>query len=241
MKTILISGANEGIGYFTAKQLLDSGNKVYVFDICTDNIDRLKDLHLDRLNTFICDVGSYEMVESCIGKIEDDLDIIIHNACKCTFDSFADTGINIFEDVFRVNYYGAVNIVKAALHKMKRGRMLFVSSGVAVMGFRNISPYASSKGAIEALAKCLNLEYRGEGISFHIIHPPLTSTKSSEPLPIPSEFMQSPEIVGKGIARKIEADSFVICHSFLQSLQTKLIYLFPLQFGRLFSKLTYDS
>lgn len=38
---------------------------------------------------------------------------------------------------------------------------------------------ASSKGALESLAKCLGLEYAQDGISFHIIHPPLTRTKSS--------------------------------------------------------------
>ncbi|HBR25330.1 MAG TPA: short-chain dehydrogenase, partial [Firmicutes bacterium] len=82
------------------------------------------------------------------------------------------------------------------------------SSGVGVMGFINISPYASSKGAIESLAKCLNIEYQNDGISFHIFHPPLTRTKSAEPLPIPKEFMVPPEKVGVGLAKHINKKSF---------------------------------
>ncbi len=85
----------------------------------------------------------------------------------------------------------------------KSGRVIFTSSGVGVMGFVDISPYASSKSAIEALAKCLAIEYQNYGISFHIFHPPLTRTKSAEPLPVPKEFMADPEKVGVGLAKQI--------------------------------------
>ena len=41
MKNIVILGANEGIGYWMAKQLLEDGNLVGVLDICTDQLDYL--------------------------------------------------------------------------------------------------------------------------------------------------------------------------------------------------------
>ncbi|MFR7427116.1 MAG: hypothetical protein ACLUT7_02545 [Ruminococcus sp.] len=56
---------------------------------------------------------------------------------------------------------------------------------------------------MESLAKCLNIEYASDGISFHIIHPPLTRTKSASPLPVPKEFMADPQKVGYGIAKHI--------------------------------------
>ncbi len=68
-------------------------------------------------------------------------------------------------------------VVKSVLPYMqaqKYGKVIFTSSGVGVTGFIGISPYASTKGALEALAKCLNLEYASVGVTFHIIHPPLT-------------------------------------------------------------------
>ena len=55
-----------------------------------------------------------------------------------------------------VNYFGALRLSKLILPFMrekKEGRIIFTSSGVGVTGFGNISPYASSKGAIESLAK----------------------------------------------------------------------------------------
>ncbi len=99
-----------------------------------------------------------------------------------------------------VNFGGAANLVEAVVPVMKKqklGKICFTSSGVGVSGYTNVCYYASSKGAIEALAKCLNIEYAGGGITFHIMHPPLTVTKSSSPFPVPKEFKASPEKVGK--------------------------------------------
>lgn len=115
--------------------------------------------------------------------------------------------------------------------------MIFTSSGVGVMGFPDISPYASSKGAVEALAKCLNLEYMDKGIRFQLFHPPLTRTKSAAPLPIPKDFMADPLAVGHGLARRINKKSFYICHTARQQLLTALCYLFPVKMGEAMSKL----
>ena len=85
------------------------------------------------------------------------------------------------------------------MKSQRRGKICFTSSGVGITGFIDISSYASSKGAIEAFAKCMNIEYEDSGVTFHIMHPPLTDTESSSPLPIPKEFKSSPEKVGKRV------------------------------------------
>lgn len=146
----------------------------------------------------------------------------------------------MYERVFNVNYYGGLRLAKRVLPYMqeqKRGKIIFTSSGVGVTGFIGISPYASTKGALESLAKCLNIEYASDGISFHIIHPPLTRTKSASPLPVPNEFMADPQKVGYGIAKHIFSKRFIICHSFGQKLQTLLCYLCPIKMGKLMSKM----
>jgi len=183
-------------------------------------------------------------VEACVAesvKKFGSIDCAIHNACLCTFESMEQTDEETYHNVMEVNYYGALHLSKAVLPYMKsqkNGKVIFTSSGVGVTGFVNISPYASSKGAIEALAKCLNIEYQNYGISFHIFHPPLTRTKSAEPLPVPKEFMANPEKVGIGLAKHIQSKSFIICHSFGQKVQTLSCYLLPIKMGKLMSKMT---
>lgn len=240
---ILITGANEGIGYYMVTELLGQGNNVTVLDLEITELLKLKDKYPDEIFPIECDVrdtgGVMESVKECVDKYGS-IDIAVHNACRCTFTSMIETEYSIYEDVFNVNYFGALRLAKCVIpymEKVSSGKIIFTSSGVGVMGFHNISPYASSKGAIESLAKCLRIEYAEKGITFHIFHPPLTKTKSASPLPVPQDFMADPKVVGTGLARRINKNNYYICHSFTQQLQTKLCYLFPIKMGKMMSML----
>ena len=240
---IIITGANQGIGYYMVKKLLADGNKVSVLDIETENLANLKKQY-GCLIFYKVDLRNYDEIRSAVDKTVAEfgtIDIAVHNACKCTFESEADTDFDTYKDVFEVNYFGALRFVKSIvpyMSKQKKGKVIFTSSAVGVTGFVNISPYSSTKGALEALAKCLRIEYAKDNITFHIMHPPLTRTKSASPLPVPDEFKALPEKVGYGLAKHINSRRFIICHSFNQKMQTMGCYLFPIKMGGLLSKLT---
>ena len=244
MSNILIVGANQGIGYYMVIRLLEKGNKVAVLDIQDEHISEWKDRYQDSLFVIKADATDKESLSEGIEKAIKEfgnIDIAIHNACLCTFVSEQDTDYEVYKKVMDVNYFGALRLSKLVLPSMrerKQGRIIFTSSGVGVTGFGNISPYASSKGAIEALAKCLEIENLEYGITFHIMHPPLTNTASSSGLPVPKEFMADAEKVGRGLADNICSKKFVICHSFSQSLQMKLCYRHPLYMGKMMWKMT---
>ena len=244
MSNILIVGANQGIGYYMVIRLLEKGNKVAVLDTQDEHISEWKDRYQDSLFVIKADATDKESLSEGIEKAIKEfgnIDIAIHNACLCTFVSEQDTDYEVYKKVMDVNYFGALRLSKLVLPSMrerKQGRIIFTSSGVGVTGFGNISPYASSKGAIEALAKCLEIENREYGITFHIMHPPLTNTASSSGLPVPKEFMADAEKVGRGLADNICSKKFVICHSFSQSLQMKLCYRHPLYMGKMMWKMT---
>ncbi|MFR8104085.1 MAG: SDR family NAD(P)-dependent oxidoreductase [Clostridia bacterium] len=243
MQNIVILGANEGIGFYLAKHLLESGNNVGILDINTDNLEKLRKKYPKQLLTLKCDARKDNEIETSIKLFFDkykSIDIAIHNACGCTFQSMEETPEEIYKNVFDINYFGALRLTRNVVKYMKKigGKIIFTSSGVGVMGFTKISPYASSKGAIESLAKCMNIEYKKYNISFHIFHPPLTNTKSAAPLPVPKEFMANPEKVGIGLAKHINKKSFIICHNLSQKIQTMGCYLFPIKMGKLMSKMT---
>lgn len=241
---VLITGANEGIGYHMARELLRRGCHVAVLDIHIAGLDSLKEQYPDALLPLICDVRDEAAIEAAVERAIQAfgaIDIAVHNACRCTFAPFEETDLDTFRDVLDINYFGALRLAKCVLPHMERtggGRIVFTSSGVGVTGFPNISPYASSKGALEALAKCLGLEYASKGITFHIIHPPLTRTRSAAPLPVPEQMKSDPRKVGEGLARRIGKKGFVLCHSAGQQFQTRLCYLFPIRMGRLMAMMT---
>lgn len=164
MKNIVITGAANGIGYYLVKQLLSESYNVTVLDLETDNLSSLCKEY-DSLLSMVCDVRDLKQVEVCVRESINkygSIDCAIHNACLCTFESMEQTKEETYHDVMEVNYFGALHLSQAVLPHMKsqkKGKVIFTSSGVGVTGFVNISPYASSKGAVEALAKCLNIEY----------------------------------------------------------------------------------
>lgn len=242
MSNIVIVGADQGIGYHLAQSLLEAGNNVAVMDIQTEHIQQLKAKYTDTLMVIKADATDEESIIAGVQSSHasfGSIDIAIHNACLCTFESEANSEIEIYQNVMDVNYYGALRLAKAVLPFMREsqsGRVIFTCSGVGVTGFENISPYASSKGAIEALAKCLEIENCKYGISFHVFHPPLTNTESASGLPIPKEFKADPQKVGKGLAKHIYTKKFVICPNASQALSMFLCYRYPLTFGKMLTK-----
>ena len=244
MSNIVIVGANQGIGYYLVQSLLAAGNKVAVMDIRTEHIEQLNDKYPDTLMVLYADATDEASIAEGVRKAHESfgsIDIAIHNACLCTFESEPDSDIEIYQKVMDVNYYGALRLAKAVLPFMreaKGGRLIFTSSGVGVTGFENISPYASSKGAIESLAKCLEIENVKYGISVHLFHPPLTNTESASGLPIPKEFKADPLKVGQGLAKHINSNKFVICPGVSQALSMFFCYRHPLRFGKLLAKAT---
>ncbi len=172
MKKILITGGNQGIGYNMVKQLLADGCQVTVLDLEIDHLEEIQKNYEDRLLPIKCNVKDEAAMMDSI-KISAEkfggIDIAIHNACRCTFEPMGETNYSIYEDVFNVNYFGALRLTKGVIPYMEKGgkgKIIFTSSGVGVMGFVNISPYASSKGAIESLAKCMNIEYQKKELHF---------------------------------------------------------------------------
>lgn len=244
MAHILIIGANEGIGYYLVERLLELENRVTVLDIQINTIEILKEKYQNTVLPIVADARNLSSIENGVHRAIEyfgDIDIAIHNACLCTFESEHDTGYEVYQNVMDINYFGALRLIKTVLphmRKAKKGRIIFTSSGVGVTGFANISPYAASKGAIESLAKCLQIENEEYGISFHLFHPPLTNTKSALGISVPKEFKAEAKKVGYGLANRIWSKKFVICHSASQSVQMKFSYRCPLFIGKMMTKAT---
>ena len=79
---IIITGANQGIGYYMVEKLLSEGNKVSVLDIETDNLTNLKKLY-DCLIFYKVDLRNYDEVKRAVDETVaefDTIDIAVHNA-----------------------------------------------------------------------------------------------------------------------------------------------------------------
>ncbi len=152
MANIIITGANQGIGYYFTEQALKDGNKVAVLDVETDKLEALAQAFPKQLlyyNTDVCDeIQINSAVKEIIAAFHF-IDIAIHNACLCTFDNECSIDLDIYKQVFNVNYYGGLRFAKSVIPYMqaqKRGKIIFTSSGVGVTGFIGISLMLLPKG-----------------------------------------------------------------------------------------------
>lgn len=244
---IVVTGANNGIGFHMSKTLLEDGYYVAALDISGENLTPLKSIYSERLVVLDCDVTDNARVKDTISLIVEkwgQVDVLVNNACLAIFRPFERKPLEETRREFEVNYFGCVNTIAAVLPYMKarrKGIIHNVSSGVGITGFPGIYGYASTKGAIESLTRTLALEFEKDGICVNLMHPPLTNTKSASPLGIPVQAMDNPARVGCKLAKQILSTKPVVASDFRTTVYLFFAYRYPKMLGKLLAKLTENA
>ncbi|MBL26234.1 MAG: hypothetical protein CMM50_01605 [Rhodospirillaceae bacterium] len=109
------------------------------------------------------------------------MDVLVNNAGIESFRRFLDIDLDEYERVMRINTAGAWHCCQAVVPVMLRqggGSIVNVSSvaGQRGGGLLGTAAYATSKGAVIALAKALAREFAPKGIRVNAVAPSLTST-----------------------------------------------------------------
>jgi NAD(P)-dependent dehydrogenase (short-subunit alcohol dehydrogenase family) len=240
---VIITGANNGIGFYMARSLLEEGFRVAAFDLSGENLASLRHDYADRLRFCQCDVTDSAQVMASVESVAQEwgtVDILVNNACLAIFAPFDQRTLDDTRREFEVNYFGYLQMIRAVLPYMKaqgRGIIHNVSSSVGITGFPGVSGYASTKGAIEALTRTLALELEPLGIKVNLIHPPLTNTKSAAPLGVPVQAMEDPASVGRKLAKKILSVAPIITPDFKTAAALFIGRHFPEALGRLMARM----
>ncbi|WP_224336537.1 SDR family NAD(P)-dependent oxidoreductase [Haloprofundus halobius] len=227
-RVVVVTGANEGLGYHLLTTLLEDGYRVACLDVNGENVLSLQGTYPDRLLFHRCDVTVGDDVEDAVAAVVDRwgrIDILVNNAAVFSFAPFEEQTLADTRREFEVNYFGYVRTIRAVLPQMKaqnRGIIHNVSSGAGLVGHPGLSGYASTKGAVEALTRSLRLELRTENVSCTRMHPSLSNTRSAATIGYPASLLSDPADVGRKLARKIESTDAVIT----PDLQTRMgLYL----------------
>jgi NAD(P)-dependent dehydrogenase (short-subunit alcohol dehydrogenase family) len=183
-KTVLITGANRGIGYETARQLAAKGFQVFVGARKPDAAEKavasirkeggtVEALTLDVANTSSIHAAALELA-----KRTDHLDVLINNA-----GIYPDEGVNILNvsreqlvTTFQTNTFGPVIVVQAflpLLRKSKGARIVNFSSGLGQLDGMSsgIPSYSLSKFAINGVTIMLAEALRGDAIAVNSMCP----------------------------------------------------------------------
>ena len=181
-KTFLITGASNGIGFDLAKIAVSEGHDVFAISRNINSLKRVK-----GVKAFSVDITNEKSVEFFIGKLikqKINLDIIINNAGSLINKPFLNTSIKDFKDVYNVNLFGVVAIIRLSMPLIsKNGHVVNISSMGGVQGsskFPGLSAYSSSKGALITLTELLAEEFKESGPSFNVLALGAVQTKMLE-------------------------------------------------------------
>jgi NAD(P)-dependent dehydrogenase (short-subunit alcohol dehydrogenase family) len=194
-RTVLITGANRGIGQALVNEALRRGAKrVYAG---TRGAPTITD---ERVTPLTLDVTSVEQIQRAVDKV-DTLDVLINNAGIALYDDLSNSGA--IEQSLAVNFFGPFNLTRAFLPLLRRSKGAIVNnlSLVALAALPIIPAYSISKAAAFNLTQSLRALLASQGITVHAVVLGPIDTDMNRGFEIPKA---SPESAAQGIFDGLE-------------------------------------
>ena len=194
-KTVLITGANRGIGHALVQEALRRGAKrVYAGTRGT------LDIADERVTPLMLDVTDAEQIEQAVRQVGS-LDILINNSGIAPYDDLSDPAV--IEQTLAVNFFGMYKVSRAFLPKLKRSRGALVNnlSLMALAPLPLTPSYAISKAAALSMTQSLRALLAGQGVTVHAVFTGPVDTDMTRGFEIPKA---SPESVAQGIYNGLE-------------------------------------
>jgi NAD(P)-dependent dehydrogenase (short-subunit alcohol dehydrogenase family) len=180
-RSVLVTGGNRGIGLAIARTFAAQGDKVAVTHRGSGAPDGLFGVRCDVTDAAAVDAAFAE-VEAQQGPVE----VLVSNAGVTDDALLLRMTEEQFTRVLDANLTGAYRVARRAAAKMlraRRGRMIFVSSVVALTGSPGQANYAASKAGLIGLARSLARELGSRGITANVVTPGFIETDMTAQLP----------------------------------------------------------
>ena len=202
-----MTGGNRGIGYEIAKEFKAAGHNVCVTYRSGDAPEEFFAVKADvRDSSSITE--AFKTIEEQFGPVE----VLIANAGITRDTLLMRMKEEDFTDVIDTNLTGSFRVVQRAIKgmlKLKRGRIILVSSVVGLYGSPGQVNYSSSKAALVGMARSITRELGGRNITANVVAPGFINTAMTEVLPeetkqnyldtIPAKRFAEPEEVARVI------------------------------------------
>jgi len=181
MRSVLVTGGNRGIGLAIARAFAEQGDQVAVTHRGSGAPDGLFGVECDVTDEAAVD-AAFAAVEAQQGPVE----VLVSNAGITDDTLLLRMSEASFTRVVDANLTGAYRVAKRASGKMLRarsGRMVFISSVVALTGSAGQVNYAASKAGLVGLARSLARELGSRGITANVVAPGYVETDMTAGLP----------------------------------------------------------
>ncbi|MGF0177301.1 3-oxoacyl-ACP reductase FabG [Streptomyces sp. Marseille-Q5077] len=180
-RSVFITGGNRGIGLAIAKAMAQDGDRVAVTYRSGEPPAGLLGVR--------CDVTDSAQIDAAFKQVEDEhgpVEVLVANAGITKDNLLMRMPEDDFTSVIDTNLTSAYRVAKRASRGMLRarhGRMIFISSAVALRGDKGQANYAAAKAGLIGFTRSLAHEFGSRGVTFNVVAPGLTGTDMTTALP----------------------------------------------------------
>ena len=183
-RTAIVTGGAQGFGLDIAKRFLESGAKVFIWDIdkklLNSAVDEVKNPNLFHS---VVDISNYQDVEKNVAEItsNSNIDILINNAgITGPTGPLWEYDVDMWNKIVQINLMGTFNCCRAVVPNMIKnnyGRIVNVASVAGKDGNANASAYSSGKAGAIGLTKALGKELADKDIAVNAVTPAGAKTR----------------------------------------------------------------
>lgn len=181
-RNVLVTGGNRGIGLSIARALAEAGHHVVITHRSGEPPEGLQGVH--------CEVTDTASVDAAFAKAEELLggpvDVLVANAGVTRDQLLMRMSDDEFDSVIDTNLAGAFRCARRAVKgmiRLRRGRIIFISSVVALYGSPGQANYSASKAGLVGLARSISRELGARGITANVVAPGFIETDMTQDLP----------------------------------------------------------
>ena len=173
-RVVLVTGGNRGIGLAVARAFAAQGDRVVVASRSGEAPDGLP--------AVVCDVSDTASVDAAFSAVEAEhgpVEICVANAGITRDTLLLRMTDEDIEAVLDTNLVGAIRVARRAakgMLRLRRGRLVFVSSVVGMLGSAGQVNYAASKAGLVGVARSLARELGSRGITANVVAPGFVDT-----------------------------------------------------------------
>ena len=197
-KVAIVTGGSQGIGAAICKAYAREGAKVIVVN--KSNLERAQGIvdailaeggMAQAIRCDVTDTADCQALVDAVIKQYGRIDILVNNVGLAIFKLFEEQSIEDWDFMFNTNIRSAFLLSRLVVPHMKEqhfGKLIFISSIAANIGFKTLSAYSATKGAMHALVKTMVSELAEFNINVNLLSPGSTDTPGN------ATFVNDPEI-----------------------------------------------
>ena len=197
-KTIWITGGSTGIGKALAIRFANEGWNVAISARRENLLKELSDRY-ENISPFPLDVTDKENCKNIFNKVKEkfgEIDICFFSTGTWDPKKEKDIDVEQIENVFKINFFGTVNSIKAVEEYYKNrneGTIAIVSSIAGYRGLPNSTGYGPSKSALNNLAESLYFDFGRNNVRVCLVSPGFIKTPMTDKNDFKMPFLKTPE------------------------------------------------